>query len=242
MRVIKVNEDSRRNRWILWMLAGTAIGVTAGVLAAEKFSGRNPSAKGLLRRARTLVKTARDEWGPMLTLALELRDAFGSRSTLGARYDEDDLEDEAYDAYEDADEYEEAEPPARVRSRAADLDDDLDEELDAEDLDEPDEDSEDDSGDEPEDEDDDSDDDSADEELDSVDDPLIGRRVLEAFENDPILAERNVEIDADDDAGTVTLFGSVRTPKEVAHAVTLARGVPGVTKVRQQLEVVRRRR
>jgi hypothetical protein len=74
MRVIKVNEDSRRDRWILWMLAGTAIGVTAGVLAAEKFSGRNPSAKGLLRRARTLVKTARDEWGPMLTLALELRD------------------------------------------------------------------------------------------------------------------------------------------------------------------------
>lgn len=236
MRVIKVNEDSRRSRWILWMLAGTAIGVTAGVLAAEKFSGRNPSAKGLLRRARTLVKTARDEWGPMLALALELRDAFGSRSTLGARYDEDDLEDEAYDAYEDADEYEEAEPPGRVRSRAAELDDDLDEELDDEDLDEPDEDSEDDSGDESE------DDDSDDEELDSVDDPLIGRRVLEAFENDPILAERNVEIDADDDAGTVTLFGSVRTPKEVAHAVTLARGVPGVTKVRQQLEVVRRRR
>lgn len=238
MRVIKVNEDSHRNRWILWMLAGTAIGVTAGVVAAEKFSGRNPSAKGLLRRARTLVKTARDEWGPMLTLALELRDAFSSRSTLGARYDEDDLEDEAYDAYEDADEYEEAEPPARVRSRAADLDDDLDEELDAEDLDEPDEDSEDDE-DESEDE---SEDDADDEELDSVDDPLIGRRVLEAFENDPILAERNVEIDADDDAGTVTLFGSVRTPKEVAHAVTLARGVPGVTKVRQQLEVVRRRR
>lgn len=234
MRVIKVNEDSRRNRWILWMLAGTAIGVTAGVLAAEKFSGRNPSAKGLLRRARTLVKTARDEWGPLLTLALELRDAFGSRSTLGARYDEDDLEDEAYDAYEDADEYEEAEPPARVRSRAADLDDDLDEELDEEDLDETDEDSEDDE--------DESEDDSDDEELDSVDDPLIGRRVLEAFENDPILAERSVEIDADDDAGTVTLFGSVRTPKEVAHAVTLARGVPGVTKVRQQLEIVRRRR
>ena len=174
----------------------------------------------------------------MLTLALELRDAFGSRSTLGARYDEDDLEDEAYDAFEDADEYEEAEPPARVRSRAADLDDELDEELDEEDLEELDEDSEDDE-DESEDE---TDDDSDDEELDSVDDPLIGRRVLEAFENDPILAERSVEIDADDDAGTVTLFGSVRSPKEVAHAVTLARGVPGVTKVRQQLEIVRRRR
>lgn len=230
MRVIKVNEESRRDRWILWMLAGTAIGVTAGVLAAEKFSGRNPSAKGLLRRARTLVRTARDQWGPMLTLALELRDAFGSRSTLGARYD-DDLEDEDFDVYEDADEYEEAEPPARARARVAALDDDLDEELDDEDLDESEEDAE-----------EDWDEAADDEELDSIDDPLIGRRVLEAFENDPILAERNVEIDADDDAGTVTLYGSVRTPKEVAHAVTLARGVPGVTKVRQQLEVVRRRR
>ena len=234
MRVIKVNEDSRRDRWILWMLAGTAIGVTAGVLAAEKFSGRNPSAKGLLRRARTLVKTARDEWGPMLALALELRDAFGSRSTLGARYDEDDLANEDFDVYEDADEYEEAAPPARARSRAAAPDDDLDDELD-DDLDESEEEPEEGS-------DDDFEDDSDEEELDSVDDPLVGRRVLEAFENDPILAERNVEIDADDDAGTVTLYGSVRTPKEVAHAVTLARGVPGVTKVRQQLEVVRRRR
>lgn len=236
MRVIKVSEDSRRERWILWMVAGAAIGVTAGVLAAEKFSGRQPSARGLLRRARTLVKTARDQWGPMLSLALELRDAFSNRSTLGARYDEDDLEDEAYDVYEDADEYEEADPPTRSRSRARDLDDelddDLDEELDDEDLDESDDETDDDSDEEGDDE----------LELDSVEDPLIGRRVLEAFENDPILAERNVEIDADDDAGTVTLFGSVRTPKEVAHAVTLARGVPGVTKVRQQLEVVRRRR
>jgi osmotically-inducible protein OsmY len=232
MRVIKVNEDSRRDRWILWMLAGTALGVTAGVLAAEKFSGRNPSAKGLLRRARTLAKTARDQWGPMLTLALELRDAFGSRSTLGARYDEDELEDEAYDVYEDADEYEEAEPPGRGQSRAAELDDDLDEALDEKDLDESDEETDEETDEDFDDE----------EELDSVDDPLIGRRVLEAFENDPILAERNVEIDADDEAGTVTLFGSVRSPKEVAHAVTLARGVPGVTKVRQQLEIVRRRR
>ena len=236
MRVIKVNEDSRRDRWILWMLAGTALGVTAGVLAAEKFSGRNPSTRGLLRRARTLVKTARDEWGPMLTLALELRDAFGSRSTLGARYDEDDLEDEAYDVYEDADEYEEAVPAARRRAGASDLDDDLDEELDAEEFEESDEDADEESEEETDDDFDDE------EELDSVDDPLIGRRVLEAFENDPILAERNVEIDADDDAGIVTLLGSVRSAKEVAHAVTLARGVPGVTKVRQQLEIVRRRR
>ncbi len=69
MRVIKVDEDSRSERWILWMVAGAAIGVTAGVLAAEKFSGRNPSAKGLLRRARTLVASAKEQWGPMLSLA-----------------------------------------------------------------------------------------------------------------------------------------------------------------------------
>ncbi len=206
MRLIKVNEDTRRERWILWMVAGAAIGVTAGVLAAEKFSGRNP--RGLLRRARTLVQTARAEWGPMLALALDLKEAFGSRSTLGARYDEDDVEDEAYDAPEEGDE-------DGVETEA-----ELDEDLDEDDLDQADD----------------------EEELDSVDDPLIGRRVLEAFENDPILSERDVEIDADDDAGTVTLFGSVRTPKEVAHAVTLARGVPGVTKVRQELEVARRRR
>lgn len=191
MRVIKVEDDSRNERWILWMVAGAAIGVTAGVLAAEKFSGRNPSAKGLLRRARTLVQGARDQWGPMLALALELKDAFGSPTAPGARSDveehESDFEDE--------------------------LDEDFDEELD-----------------------------EYGDALDSVEEPLIGRRVLEAFENDPILAERDVEIDADDDAGTVTLYGSVRAPKEVAHAVTLARGVPGVTKVRQRLEIVRRRR
>jgi hypothetical protein len=191
MRVIKIDEDSRSERWILWMVAGAAIGVTAGVLAAEKFSGRNPSAKGLLRRARTLVASAREQWGPMLSLALELKDAFGSRSSIGARHDDDELDDEAFDADEDLDDLYE------------------DDELDG---------------------------------GDSIEDPLIGRRVLDAFENDPILAERNVEIDADDEAGTVTLYGSVRAPKEVAHAVTLARGVPGVTKVRQQLEIVRRRR
>jgi osmotically-inducible protein OsmY len=64
--------------------------------------------------------------------------------------------------------------------------------------------------------------------------------VLEAFINDPILAERALEIEADDD-GDVLLHGSVRNPREVAHAVTLARGVPGVTRVRQRLSVRARR-
>jgi len=217
MRVIKVDESTRNERWILWIVAGTAIGLTAGVLAAEKFSGRTPSARGLLRRARALVNTARTELGPMLAMALELKDAFSNRASLGVGDDEEELDEALADELDD------------------DLDDEVDEELDEE-LDEAlDDDVEEDA--------EESDEDSLDDEgLDSIDNPLIGRRVLEAFENDPILSERNIEIDADDDAGTVTLFGSVRAPKEVAHAVTLARGVPGVTKVRQRLEVVRRRR
>ena len=65
-------------------------------------SGPRP-AKGLLRRARTLVASAKEQWGPMLSLALELKDAFGSRSSLGARYDDDELDDDEFEADEDLD-------------------------------------------------------------------------------------------------------------------------------------------
>jgi osmotically-inducible protein OsmY len=58
--------------------------------------------------------------------------------------------------------------------------------------------------------------------------------------NDPVLAERAVEIDADG-RGNVFLHGRVRTSREVAHAVTIAGGVPGVTSVRQRLRVRDRR-
>lgn len=68
----------------------------------------------------------------------------------------------------------------------------------------------------------------------------IDARVLEAFSNDPILAERAVEIE-DDGEGRVTLHGRVHTAREVAHAVTVARGVPGVTAVKQRLSVRDRR-
>ena len=37
------------------------------------------------------------------------------------------------------------------------------------------------------------------------------------------------------------LRGHVRTAPEVKHAVTMARGVPGVTRVRERLSVVRPR-
>lgn len=204
MRVVKVEKESGKDHWLLWMIGGAAVGITVGVLAAEKFSGRRPSTKGLFRRAGQLVGAARGQWGPLLAMGLELRDAFANRSALGARYEDDELDEEAL--------YEEPEN---------ELDGDLDElELgDAELMQ-----------------------DHSGNGLDSVDAPLIGQRVLDAFENDPILAERNVEIDADDEKGLVTLYGSVQASSEVAHAVTLARGVPGVTKVKQKLEVVRRRR
>jgi hypothetical protein len=213
MRVIKVDEDSSNERWILWMVAGAALGVTAGVLAAEKFSGRTPSAKGLLRRARSLVQSARDQWGPMLALALELKEAFGSGPSRGGRYDEDEDADEFEDGFEA--EYADAVEDDLEAGLDVDLDEDIEDDLDEDEYEAA---------------------------LDSVEEPLVGRRVLEAFENDPVLSRRDVEIDADDEAGTVTLHGTVRGAKEVAHAVTLARGVPGVTKVRQRLRVVRQGR
>ena len=64
--------------------------------------------------------------------------------------------------------------------------------------------------------------------------------MLEAFSNDPVLAERSVEIEeaANDE---IVLHGRVHTAREVAHAVTIARGVPGVAAVRQLLSVRDRR-
>lgn len=71
-------------------------------------------------------------------------------------------------------------------------------------------------------------DDSADEELEE--------RVLEAFRNDPILSERAIDIGAIGD-GIIELTGWVRAESESPHAVTVARGVPGVTTVVNRLVV-----
>jgi hypothetical protein len=222
MRVIEVEAESKGDRWLLWLLAGAAVGVTAGVVLADRYSGRTPSLKALRRRLRGLASLAGKQWGPLVDVALELKDQWDERRAARAtpagrgadlddalddeRDDErDDDLDVELDEYldedlEDADEYAEAEAP---------LDDDLG-------------------------------DDFPDEELDEADEDQIGERVLEAFANDPILAERAVEIEADDD-GDVILYGRVRSAREVTHAVTLARGVPGVTRVRQQLQVRPRR-
>lgn len=201
MRVIEVESREKSDRWLLWLVAGTAVGITAGVLVADRYRGRRPDMKKLGKRLRGLASLVGQQWGPLVDVALELKDQWderrASRPVPGEAAHDHDLEDEEY---EDADEYAAADAP---------LDEDFG-------------------------------DDFADEELDAEDESEIGARVLEAFINDPILAERSVEIEADDD-GDVLLYGSVRTPREVAHAVTLARGVPGVTRVRQQLSVRARR-
>ena len=87
--------------------------------------------------------------------------------------------------------------------------------------------------------DDDDDDPDADDEADSEDEDeadALDARVLEAFANDPVLAERPVEIEEERD-GSIVLHGRVNSEREVKHAVTIARGVPGVERVRQRLTV-----
>lgn len=69
---------------------------------------------------------------------------------------------------------------------------------------------------------------SADEELEE--------RVLEVFTNDPILRERAVDIGAVNPA-TIELTGHVFTAAESEHAMTIARGVPGVTTVVNRLAI-----
>jgi hypothetical protein len=69
---------------------------------------------------------------------------------------------------------------------------------------------------------------SADEELEE--------RVLEVFSNDPVLRERAVDIGAINPA-TIELTGHVFTAAESEHAMTIARGVPGVTTVVNLLSI-----
>jgi hypothetical protein len=66
--------------------------------------------------------------------------------------------------------------------------------------------------------------------------PLIEERVLEAFNNDPILAERAIDIGAMS-AGIIELAGWVDTDDEAEHAMVVARGVPGVDTVVNRLLV-----
>lgn len=257
MRVIEVEEERNGTAWLWWMVAGTALGVGAGILLSEKFSGRRTGPRSLLRRARSLAKSSAAQWGPLVDLALELREAWvegreeAELELPAAAYDDADEYDEDFeDEEEDFDDDEEDLDDDGDEDDDEEFDEEFDEDLD-EDLDDlEDEDEEDDLDDDDEDEDGDEDFDDADDldedgeaedEEDDEDEPVsvIGSRVLEAFVNDPVLAERDVEIEADDD-GVVLLHGAVRASKEIPHAVTIAKGVPGVTSVRQRLKVSRR--
>ena len=60
--------------------------------------------------------------------------------------------------------------------------------------------------------------------------------VLEAFRNDPILAERALDIGGIGES-TIELAGWVTTEEEAEHAVTIARGVPGVLTVLNRIAV-----
>ena len=60
--------------------------------------------------------------------------------------------------------------------------------------------------------------------------------VLEAFRNDPILAERAIDIGGIGES-TIELAGWVTTEEEAEHAVTIARGVPGVQTVLNRITV-----
>ena len=64
----------------------------------------------------------------------------------------------------------------------------------------------------------------------------LEERVLEAFRNDPILAERAIDIGGIGDT-TIELAGWVTTDEEADHAVVIARGVPGVETVVNRIAV-----
>jgi hypothetical protein len=64
----------------------------------------------------------------------------------------------------------------------------------------------------------------------------LEERVLEAFRNDPILSERAIDIGAVTQE-IVELSGWVEDEGEAEHAVTVARGVPGVETVVNRLTV-----
>jgi hypothetical protein len=64
----------------------------------------------------------------------------------------------------------------------------------------------------------------------------LEERVLEAYHNDPILSERAIDIGAIDE-GIIELTGWVYAATEAEHAVTVARGTPGVDTVLNRLAV-----
>jgi len=64
----------------------------------------------------------------------------------------------------------------------------------------------------------------------------LEERVLEAFRNDPILSERAIDIGSISE-GVIELAGWVEDEDESQHAVTIARGVPGVDTVVNRIAI-----
>lgn len=64
----------------------------------------------------------------------------------------------------------------------------------------------------------------------------LEENVLEAFRNDPILSERAIDIGSISD-GVIELAGWVEDDGEAQHAVTIARGVPGVDTVVNRIAI-----
>lgn len=224
----------------LWIAAGAVLGVVSGILIAEKMSGRPISARALWRRSQGVAERALDKWEPLLDAAMAMREAWMSDDDevelLEEELEDEELEEEEIDDEDlDDEELEDEDEEEEDDLEDDDLDDEDDEDLDEDDdLDDEDEEE---LEDEESDDDEDVDDDLEDE---SDDPPAVDERVLEAFSNDPVLAEREIEIE-ETAPGAILLHGDVHTAREVAHAVTIARGVPGVTGVRQKLRVRDRR-
>jgi hypothetical protein len=76
----------------------------------------------------------------------------------------------------------------------------------------------------------------ADDELVDDDLPVLEERVLEAFNNDPVLAERAIDIGSIG-RGVIELAGWVESDDEAEHAITVARGVPEVVTVVNRLMI-----
>lgn len=86
-------------------------------------------------------------------------------------------------------------------------------------------------------------DDAEDEDAYDDDAPLAGAldaRVLAAFDADPLLSTLPIEIEQVDE-GTIHLDGVVPSARLVQHAVTIARGTPGVERVDHTMTVRRPR-
>ena len=70
----------------------------------------------------------------------------------------------------------------------------------------------------------------------AIDDTTITTRVKTAMLNDPTVG--GMRIDVDTFKGVVTLSGRVQSQAEREQAVALARGVDGVTEVKDALQII----